>query len=124
MCLELPEFLGFSLLLELILDSTASTMHSWGLPTPPVLQPSLEESCPGDLPMPWDGPAADPHRLPGCAGLDGRTPRKGQVSAGSEQQPSWGGCLGRDAAHHRCVPWAHFTHVLPQTLIGSSCTPQ
>lgn len=122
-CLELPEFLGFSLLLKLILDRTASTVHPWGLPTLPVLQLSLEESCPRDLPMPWDGAAADPHQLPGCAGKSSEK-RLGQVRAGNEQQPSWGGCLGRDAAQHRCVPWAHSTHVLPLTLIGSSCPHQ
>lgn len=127
-CLELPEFLGFSLLLKPLLDRTGSTVHPWALPSPPVLQPSLEIPCPRALTMPWDGAAADPHQLQGVQGwmegLECSERRLGQVGAGSQQQRPWGGCLGRGAAHHRCVPRAHCTHVLPLTLIRSSCPHQ
>lgn len=63
MCLELPEFVGFSLLLKLILGRDSEHCAALGLPSPPVLQPSLGVSCPADLTMPWDGAAADPPRV-------------------------------------------------------------
>lgn len=57
------DFMGFSLPLKLIPDRDSEHSAPLGLPSPPVLQPSLGVSCRTALAMPWDGAAADPPRV-------------------------------------------------------------
>lgn len=132
MCLELPEFVGFSLSLKPILDRDSEHWVPLG-----TAHPSCATAQPGGIlphrsehALGWGSSRSC--RLPGCAGLDGRAGVLREKARAGQCKKSAAAPVGRLLGQRGCtpqmcralpLPWAHCTMSFPD-VVGSSCPHQ